>query len=301
MVTFLLFLSIPASSWASQCLVCHSAMKGRMEGRKGVVVDVHIDAERFGGSVHGAMDCTDCHLTYKASPHTQPAEEIPADVSGLLPYTSLKSKADPVALGACSRCHTDIYSATRESVHGENIFKKKQADGPLCLDCHGSPHYILPGKDKGSPVNHANVLHTCGRCHEEKGIIEKYGLGGHVIEKYKESFHGKKYLLGHKKVPICNDCHGSHGITKWDAPGSPVIMPGKVKTCGKCHKGATENFAAAPAHKHIGKENPIPYYGEKVLILLLLGTFAFITSHVALEIYSEMRDKLSGKKEGHDE
>lgn len=292
---------IPVSSWASQCLICHSAMKGRMEGRKGFVVDVHINAEKFQGSVHGSLECTECHVTYSASPHTAPAGNLSPEVSELVPFTSLKSKSDPVALAACVRCHPDAFAALKASVHGENVFKKKQTDGPLCLDCHGVPHYITPKSDPGSAVNHANAIHTCGSCHEKKEIIEKYSLTEHLIERYKESFHGKKYVLGHKRVPICNDCHGGHAITKAEAPDSAVAGMGKVKTCGKCHTGATMKFAAAPAHKHIGKDNPIPYYGEKGLILLLLGTFAFITSHVVLEALAEIRDKYFRKKEGHDE
>lgn len=299
-ISFLLF--IPSLLWAeSGCLLCHSAMKAKIEGRKGFVVNVFVDSERFLGSVHGAIECTDCHLNYTALPHNLPGDKVPSEVSELLPYTSEKSKADPVALAACVRCHFQAYSDLRESVHGENIFKKKEADGPLCLDCHGSPHYIVSAKDKESPVNHANVLHTCGSCHEKKEVIEKYNLEAHVIEKYKESFHGKKYILGHKKVPICNDCHGSHNITKWDATDSLVSGSGKVKTCGRCHKGAGEKFAAAPTHKYIGKENPIPYYGEKLLILLLFGVFGFTISHMILEAYSELREKLLRRKEEHDE
>ncbi|MBI4824681.1 MAG: hypothetical protein HY805_10725 [Nitrospirae bacterium] len=300
-VSYLLF--IPSLIWAeSGCLLCHSVMKAKIEGRKGFIVDVFVDSQRFSGSVHGDIECTECHLTYTTLPHDLSKEQVPSDVSGLLPYTSQKSKSDPVALSACVRCHAKAYTALRESVHGENIFKKKNSDGPLCLDCHGSPHYIVPAEDKESPVNHANVLHTCGFCHEKNEIIEKYNLSAHVIEKYKESFHGKKYILGHKKVPICNDCHGSHNITKWDADDSPVSGSAKVKTCGRCHKGATEKFASAPSHKYIGKENPIPYYGEKLLILLVFGVFGFTISHVVLEAYSELRDKLLRRKEEeHDE
>lgn len=298
---FLLCFLLPSSLWASQCLICHGAMKGRMESRKGFVVDVHVDGDKFASSVHGSLSCTDCHLGYKGAPHQGPQEgDVPKEVSELVPFTSLKAKIDPVALGACVMCHPDIYQQLRESIHGDAIFRKKEPDGPLCLDCHGIPHYIVPSSEPESKVNHANVLHTCGNCHEEKHIVEKYGLSPHVIEKYKESFHGKKYLLGHKKVPICNNCHGSHNITKVDAPNSPVSGEGKVNTCGKCHKGATKKFAAAPAHKYIGKENPIPYYGEKALIMLLLGTFAFIVSHVVLEAYSEIRDKVFRKEEKHD-
>lgn len=295
----------PSSALGSDCLICHGAMKGKVESTtKGTVVDVHLDSERFYASKHGLLDCTACHLTYSGPPHTPPAGAVEEDIAGLLPAISSKSRVDPVAQAACSRCHPSVFEDYRKSVHGANIFEKKAADGPLCVDCHGSPHYITSSDDPASPINHANMLHTCGGCHEDEAIIEKYELSAHVIEKYKESFHGKKYLLGHKSVPICDDCHGGHAISKWDAEGSSVAGPGKITTCARCHKGAGKKFAAAPAHKYIGKENPIPYYGQKGLILLLLGTFGFIASHVALDAFSDIKrylSKKSPKEEDSDE
>ena len=298
LIGFLFSLCAPLTAFGQDCLICHSSMKGRMESRKGgVIVNVHIDADRFSASSHGRLNCTDCHMNYTGTAHFAPSETEAKDIAELLPSVSLKAKIDPYAMAACSRCHPDVYKEYIGSVHGQNIFKKKETDGPICTDCHGAPHYIVPKTDKDSMVNHANMLHTCGKCHEDTKITEKYHLSEYVIEKYKESFHGKKYLLGHKKVPICNDCHGSHKIVKIDDPNSPVAGSGKAATCGKCHKGAGEKFAAAPAHKHLTKDNPIPFYGEKLLIMLLLGTFAFIVSHVILEAYSEIRDSVFRKKE----
>lgn len=297
-IPLFLLLFWPSVSSGSECLICHGVMKGKMVNSKGVVVNVHIDTERFSESVHGVLGCTDCHVSYAGGPHETPISALDEDLAPIVPFISKKRKIDPVAEAACLRCHPKAYETFKESVHGKNMFEKGLADAPTCTDCHGTPHYIVHENNPESLVNHANVLHTCGRCHEEKEITKKYGFSEYVIEKYKESFHGKKYLLGHEKVPICNDCHGSHGITKWDAPDSPVIGEGKVKTCGRCHEGATGKFAAAPAHKYIGKDNPIPYYGEKLLIMLLLGTFAFIVSHVLLEAYSEIRDYLFRKNEG---
>lgn len=293
------FVFLPAGAGAS-CVICHTAMHGRVEGSKGIV-DVYVDAEKFSDSVHGVFECTDCHITYSLVPHSPPGGSVPASIAALVSGVSKKSKLDPVAQSACAKCHPEIYEQYRKSVHGMNIFDKGEKDAPLCTDCHGSPHYILPRTDLASPVNHANVLHTCGNCHDRKEIAEKYGFSEHVIEKYKESFHGKKYILGSRKVPICNNCHGSHYITVWNAPDSPVYGEGKVKTCGKCHEGATAKFAAAPAHKYIGKDNPIPYYGEKALVALLLAVFGFIMAHVALDAIAEIREKMSGKKEGHHE
>lgn len=299
-----LFAFFPATSQAEGCLVCHSAMKGKIESSAGVLVNVHVEAEKYTDSLHGGLDCTSCHMKHAVAAHAEPDAAVPEMVSELLGATELKAKTDPVALAACVLCHPDTYEALKGSVHGQKLFSPKtpevagRADGPLCLDCHGNPHYITRSINRTSPVNHGNLLYTCGNCHEDEGIIKRHGLGAHVIEKYKESFHGKKYMLGHTGVPICSTCHGSHNIMKWDAPGSPAIGAGKVKTCGKCHKGATKKFAAAPAHKHIGKDNPIPYYGEKLLILLVFATFLFVISHVILEALSEMREKMFSKKKG---
>jgi hypothetical protein len=278
-------------------------MTGKVAGPKGIAIDVHVDAAAFANSVHGGLNCTNCHVTFTSEPHMAPQGKVPSELAALVPYTSVKAKVDPVALAACKKCHATEYNEVKSSVHGRNIFEKKEADAPLCLDCHGNPHYIRPKDDPESKISHFNVLETCGRCHEDEKIVEKYGLSPHVIEKYKESFHGKKYLLGHKRVPICSDCHGGHYIMEAGAPGSPTFGEGKVRTCGKCHEGATAKFAAAPAHKYIGKENPIPFYGEKALIILVFGVFIFTISHVLLESWAEIRDHVFRKedKEGRHE
>jgi hypothetical protein len=295
LVLFCLYLPVNASG--ATCIMCHGVMEGRMEGAKGLV-DVHVDAEKFADSVHGALECTDCHITYGFVPHSPPGGNVPEGIAGMLPEISKKSRIDPVAQGACSLCHPQVFDEYRRSVHGQNIFVKKEVDAPLCLGCHGSPHYIVPHTNAESPVSHGELLETCGRCHDKPEIAEKYGFSTHVIEKYKESFHGKKYILGHPKVPICNNCHGSHYIVRVDAPDSPVAGEAKLKTCGQCHQGATRKFVAAPAHKYIGKDNPIPYYGEKALIVLVLGVFAFTISHVILEAFAEVREYVTRKDKG---
>jgi len=290
-----------ASAYAADdCLICHSVMSGNVKTAKGESVEVRVDAAGFEASVHGSFECTECHVNFMSGPHTPPGGKLDSEVAALVPFTSKKSKSSPEALAACVKCHKPIYSELKASVHGQNIFEKKEADAPLCLDCHGNPHYIVPKTDPKSSVSHDKMLEVCGRCHEDEHIVNKYGMSHYVIEKYKESFHGKKYILGHKRVPICDDCHGAHLVTKIDAPNSPVSGEGKVKTCGKCHEGATAKFAAAPAHKYIGKDNPIPYYGEKALIVLLLGVFLFIFSHVILESIAEIRDRVFRKEDHHE-
>jgi len=284
---------------AETCLVCHSAMTGKVRVEKGVFIELNIDENRFSKSVHSGLECTMCHKAFTNNPHGPQTGEVSKNITDLADLISTKAKTDPLAYASCVECHEDIYKSLSESIHGKNIMEKKEKDGPLCLDCHGSPHYIMPGSSEESHVNKWKVVETCGGCHEKKDLAEKYNFGTHIIEKYNESFHGKKHKLGHSGAPTCVDCHGAHGIKKWDDPASPVSWEKRTETCGKCHEGANKKFVAAITHKPVGKDNPIPFYGEKGLIILTAATLIFVIVHVALEIYADIRDNVFRKKEEH--
>lgn len=276
------------------CLLCHSAMNYRVKTQKGEVY-LGIDETRFSNSVHGFLTCNTCHKLYTENPHIPRLKSVSPQIAEIVDSLELKAKVDPVALSSCIECHGEVYKSYIGSVHGENIMKKRMSDGPSCIDCHGSPHYIVPKNDRLSSVNRSNVVKVCGGCHDREDVAKKYGYSLRIVDKYNESIHGKKYRLGHEDAPTCVDCHGFHDVRHWDDPLSPIAMKNRTVTCGKCHRGATEKFVTAITHKPIGKDNPIPYYGEKLLILLTISVFAFITVHVILEIYSEIRDRIFRK------
>ena len=100
-------------------------------------------------------------------------------------------------------------------------------------------------------------VETCGKCHGDEKIIEKYKLEENVMESYRESFHGRKLFLGHTKAPTCSSCHGSHDILSKNDPKSPVFGKNKLVTCGKCHKGANEKFVPAITHKTAGADTAL--------------------------------------------
>jgi DnaJ-class molecular chaperone len=177
------------------------------------------------------------------------------------------------------------------------VIIKKSSDGPVCTSCHGSPHYIQPKTSKESAVNHFNVVQTCGACHEEKMMSEKYGFSTHVMERYKESFHGRKLKVGHSGAPSCASCHGSHDIKSAKDPSSPVAGANKIKTCSKCHPGATDKFVAAITHKAM---HPIAHFTELALIVLTMSVFAFICIHVLLDIFADIRERLFRKGGKHE-
>ncbi len=281
---------------SANCLACHSSMKGRIKTIGGNLIELNVDSEKFQSSVHGALACTDCHMKFTDNPHSSPGASVPQEILSLSSKIAKKYPVDPVAAAACSKCHGEIYQKVLTSVHGRNIVEKHQTDGALCIDCHGSPHYIVPAKNAESKISRGQQVETCGKCHGNKQIIEKYKLEENVMDSFKESFHGRKLLLGHTKVPVCTSCHNSHDIMSKNDPASPVFGNNRLKTCGKCHKGANEKFIPAITHKLPG---PIPHYTEKALIFLVLGVFTFIISHVLLEAFSDIRDSIF-RKGGHE-
>lgn len=284
------------SQESANCLACHNPMAGRIEIQKGTLVELNVDSKMFYASVHGSLSCTDCHTRFSDNPHALPSAAVSSSMISILPKISLKHSIDAVAASACIKCHEDIYNEVLNSIHGKNIVEKKQTDGALCLDCHGSPHYLNSFKDPESRVSRENQVATCGRCHEDQRIIKKYKLQENVMNSFRESFHGRKLHLGHTSAPVCSSCHNSHDIKSKNDPTSPVFGDNKLQTCGKCHKGANKKFIPAITHKPPGS---IPHYFEKALILLTMGVFTFIVLHVMLEAFSDIRDAIfrKGRKE----
>jgi len=94
-----------------------------------------------------------------------------------------------------------------------------------CVDCHADIGSIPHAKEL-EPVN-------CQRCHfpgNPVGAPEDVSYEGYV-----KSVHGRLRAEGNPKAPLCQDCHGSHGIRKADDPSSRVSKHNVPATCGACH------------------------------------------------------------------
>lgn len=267
------------------CLACHSILPGDKKVVEGL----------YRHSVHGRIDCGDCHgITFSRMKHL----EMPQKDSIKRIAEGLKGKSRfPAALASCMGCHEESFRASLKSAHGEAIFKKANSQAAFCLDCHGPPHYIRPSNDPEAPSSRSKIVDTCSRCHNDKIIASTYNLNIYVVESYKAHFHGKKYRLGSPKTPDCTMCHGSHEIKRTKDPSSPVYGPNKVELCRRCHKGATAKFAQAFTHRPVDiRDNMMPYYARRVMVILLIFVVLFLSLHISLDIYSQIRGGFRVKK-----
>lgn len=201
------------------CLACHgdSTMTTEVNGKQ---VSLYVNADAFKNSIHGTVfTCVDCHSDVKTSPH----ETTPARVS-------------------CAQCHADQQAAYDRSYHAKAI-KAGDGQAATCINCHGSPHELLPAADPKSRVNHANIPTTCGSCHGQKFVMAASGHSSQVFVSYEESVHGKAVAAGSEKAAVCTDCHGSHEILAASDPKSPIFKFNVPTTCSKCHTNVEQQFA----------------------------------------------------------
>ncbi len=191
-------------------------------------------------SVHGhavangsekAAVCTDCHGTHEILDAKDSKSPI---FKFNVPLT-------------CGKCHDQISKEFQQSIHGQAIAKANW-QAPVCTDCHGI-HSIKAHTDPKSPVNAQNVAQaTCARCHEGVRLSQEFGIEGRRATTYLASYHGLASRLGSQVVANCASCHGTHSIFPSSDPRSTIHPANLVRTCGQCHPGVTEKFAAGKVH-----------------------------------------------------
>ena len=111
--------------------------------------------EIYEKSIHGQLVasgdkrgpvCTNCHESHKIiSPET----------------IAYKQYSD----ARCGHCHQEQMERYEETFHGKAM-ALGSSKVAACYDCHGN-HEIAPAADPASPINPANKVATCQKCHEK--------------------------------------------------------------------------------------------------------------------------------------
>jgi cytochrome b subunit of formate dehydrogenase len=213
------------------CLTCH-ADASLTKDVNGKSVTLAVDNEKFKHSIHGSMfTCVDCHTDVKSLGHETPPKKL-----------------------TCTQCHAEAHDAYLQSTHAK-ASKTGRIPSANCEDCHGGVHEILPAVDAKSPVNHANIPTTCGRCHGQKFLMEQNGVSTQPFVSYQQSVHGRAVEKGSEKAAVCTDCHGAHTIVPASNPKSPISKFSVPQTCAKCHVSETAVFKASIHGKTLANGN----------------------------------------------
>lgn len=123
------------------CGKCHAGIKNEY------LAGTHGKAMLAGNQK--APVCTDCHTAHRIM---EPQK------------TAFQEKT----VGTCGGCHKQKYATYRDTFHAQ-VSALGYTEVAHCWDCHG-PHEVLPASDPHSPVNKANLVKTCGKCHANANI-----------------------------------------------------------------------------------------------------------------------------------
>lgn len=196
------------------CLMCHDdpGLRGKSFGR---TVSLNVSEDIFSASVHGDLDCIDCH------------EDIDADNT---PHREEFTRVD------CGYCHDEVLELYEECLHGK---AKERGDplAPVCQDCHGK-HNILPVSDHNSAVSPLKIPFLCGKCHREGTPVQlqRNIPKDRIIENYSQSIHGAGLLnKGLIVSATCVSCHSAHRILPHTDPRSTISKKNIAVTCSVCH------------------------------------------------------------------
>ncbi|MCA3216238.1 MAG: cytochrome c3 family protein [Burkholderiales bacterium] len=200
--------------------------------------------------------CQSCHAQavaeYQGTPHAKPG---PAGKTAVADCASCHGAAHEVLKSTqtaslthrlnipttCGSCHGsqpvaqqaampggNVQAKYHDSIHGQLL--KGQGgyseQAPNCVSCHGA-HGILPKGDEKSRVARANIVDTCGGCHQREKIVFDKGA------------HGKLRQAGITAGPNCADCHGSHAIPASTQSDWQVAT---IDQCGSCHSDLLKSY-----------------------------------------------------------
>jgi cytochrome b subunit of formate dehydrogenase len=271
----------------------------------------HEQAKKLKGSAHAAVACATCHVKHEEYPHPakipkpvcatcheQEAQRYESSVHGQ------ETKKGNAAAPNCATCHSDPHetASTRTadfrksvpetcgmchdkeaaefhgSVHGKAV-AQGISQAPVCTDCHGE-HAILRPKNPGSSVFPTAVAETCGRCHGDLKLTQRFGIKTNAVSSYNESFHGLALKAGQPAVASCASCHGYHGILPSSDPKSSINPRNIAATCGHCHPGAGTRFQIGPVHSVDAQKQPPPVrYAQWFYLMVIPGTIGLMALH----------------------
>lgn len=298
----------------SSCMDCHGDKSLTTTNAAGKEISLFVDLAKLAASVHRTNSCVSCHSdigrkhpddNVRIKPanctgcHSAQAESYTASVHGIalkagradsaicsdchdghtvLPPASPESPLHFSKLAqTCGACHDQVAQDVAASVHGQAVAAGHR-DAPTCTDCH-SEHKIEALKAT-SPLKVSTEV--CSKCHASERLNTKYKLPPDRVKTFFESYHGLAAQYGSTTAANCASCHGYHRVLPSSDPASTIHKNHLVETCGKCHPGATANFAQSKVHVDAASVSAASDVGGKVnwwvrriylgLIVLVVGS-----------------------------
>lgn len=316
----------------SDCLDCHSDKTLTTTNAAGRTVSLFVDSARLVASVHAtnacvschadvglkhpddnvpvrAVDCARCHArasaSYTLSVHGLALAAGRADAAGCEDCHGTHDMPAPTApdsplyftrqAASCGACHDREAAEVAASVHGRATAAGFR-DAPTCTDCHDE-HKIHSLKTSTPMMISGEV---CAKCHASERINTKFNLPADRVATFFNSYHGLAAQYGSTVAADCASCHGYHRILPSSDTNSSINRIHLVETCGKCHRGANENFSFGKIHVDgtttnggDGLGGRVNGWVRQIYLLLIFGTIGGMLVHNGILFGRKVARRLS--------
>ena len=272
----------------SECMECHEAeFKSPKKGEPKVWIGVKPEA--YADSVHGKLDCIECHKTITEAPHDS---KLPV-VSCVECHGQAAAKhafhprlaMDPRPAGrdtdckachgthetvgakhkdftftparqteTCGKCHEEASKAYRASAH---VYRPGTGArvSPDCLSCHRENITSLDPKLAAGALKLAQAR-LCESCHVSNAAVAGMStLGAKFVASFDKSVHGAALVEGNAEAASCVDCHGAHAMNKAAVVNARVNRIHLTATCAKCHTDVAEQYTSSVHATALAKGN----------------------------------------------
>ncbi len=209
-----------------RCLKCHGRENYSRPTASGEARSLHVDAERFKGSVHGNRDCVNCHKDITKVPHIKGVDRKVGCVKCHQDLWAEKQQGEESAEHARLGVVVEQIESYMGSIHARPSVDDESRTNASCYNCHDA-HYITPIDTFSRDENKLKIANICGKCHTRE------------LDAYMTSVHGKEIGSGNTNAAVCSDCHTAHNIdTPNDVSGRLAI----TAQCGNCHEDKLDSY-----------------------------------------------------------
>ena len=212
---------------SEMCLGCHGLEGFAPPATPGEKQFPMVLKDRFLGSVHGKLQCVECHTNVTKIPHDKVEVKVSCVTCHENKLEEAKEDNNKTDQAIKLTRVMEMIGRYMKSIHAQPSKADQSHTNATCYNCHDA-HYVYPPNSPNYNWWRLNLPYACGACHTSE------------LAEYKTSVHGQEVLLqGNPKAAICSDCHTTHDIQDPFLDKTQLLI---TKNCGNCHKEQLESY-----------------------------------------------------------
>ena len=161
------------------CLGCHGLEGFAPPATPGVKQFPMVLKDRFLGSVHGTLQCVECHNNVTKIPHDPVTVQVSCVTCHESRLEDAKENNNAAQIAKLTRV-IDMIGRYMKSIHAQPSAVDQSHTNATCYNCHDA-HYVYPPNTPNYNWWRLNLPYACGACHTA-GACRIQDLGARPVD-----------------------------------------------------------------------------------------------------------------------